>query len=213
VGIVPPFSIAGAGICGSSSPAPASDDVTDAQGGSGVRRLLLGPILLLCVCAPAAALAQSSSSSHASAVRRLGAQVAVYQQATWRWQRITGEARAPSAGRNLAAMSVEDVRGALVLWRRRAARAWQHARHPPHLRAWQCIHRYEATWNDAGAPYYGGLQMDYTFMRRYGATLLARKGTADHWTPLEQIWVAERARSSGRGFFPWPNTARICGLL
>jgi hypothetical protein len=25
--------------------------------------------------------------------------------------------------------------------------------------------------------------------------------------------VAERAYRSGRGFYPWPNTARACGLI
>ncbi len=43
--------------------------------------------------------------------------------------------------------------------------------------------------------------------------LLRRKGTADRWTPVEQMWVAERAHRSGRGFYPWPNTARYCGLI
>ena len=85
--------------------------------------------------------------------------------------------------------------------------------HPPHLSAWTCIHRYEGAWTDTGAPYYGGLQMDLGFQRTYGAALLARKGTADHWTPLEQMWTAEKAFRSGRGFWPWPNTARYCGLL
>ena len=55
--------------------------------------------------------------------------------------------------------------------------------------------------------------MDISFQRTYGAHLLRRKGTADHWTPLEQMWVAERAYRSGRGFYPWPNTARHCGLI
>jgi len=27
------------------------------------------------------------------------------------------------------------------------------------------------------------------------------------------MWVAERAHRAGRGFTPWPNTARSCGLL
>src|SRR5205085_646291 len=63
------------------------------------------------------------------------------------------------------------------------------------------------------APYYGGLQMDLGFQRTYGRYLLARKGTANHWTPLEQMWVAERALRAGRGFYPWPNTARYCGLI
>jgi len=75
-----------------------------------------------------------------------------------------------------------------------------------------CIHRYEASWDDPLGPYYGGLQMDLSFQRAYGGWLLRRKGTADHWTPLEQIWTAEKAFTT-RGFYPWPNTARACGLL
>jgi hypothetical protein len=71
----------------------------------------------------------------------------------------------------------------------------------------------EGSWTDANSPYYGGLQMDMSFMQAYGGSLLRHKGTADHWTPLEQIWVAERAYESGRGFYPWPNTARWCGLI
>ena len=55
--------------------------------------------------------------------------------------------------------------------------------------------------------------MDLSFQRRYGAYLLRRKGTADKWSPIEQMWVAERAHRSGRGFYPWPRTARYCGLL
>jgi hypothetical protein len=55
--------------------------------------------------------------------------------------------------------------------------------------------------------------MDLSFQRAYAAGLLRRKGTADRWTPLEQMWTAERAHRSGRGFYPWPNTARYCGLI
>ena len=55
--------------------------------------------------------------------------------------------------------------------------------------------------------------MDLGFQRAYGQYLLHNKGTADHWTPVEQMWVAERALRAGRGFYPWPNTARYCGLL
>jgi hypothetical protein len=55
--------------------------------------------------------------------------------------------------------------------------------------------------------------MDWGFMARYGQELLRRKGTANLWTPLEQMWVAERAFRSGRGYFPWPNSARNCGLI
>ena len=53
--------------------------------------------------------------------------------------------------------------------------------------------------------------MDLSFQEEYGGWLLRTKGTADRWTPLEQIWVAVRAWRS-RGFSPWPTTARECGL-
>jgi hypothetical protein len=82
----------------------------------------------------------------------------------------------------------------------------------PHRAEWMCIHRGEGPWDDAGAPYYGGLQMDLEFQRDYGLDLLRSKGTADHWTPEEQMRVAERAYRT-RGFWPWPNTAKRCGLL
>ena len=79
--------------------------------------------------------------------------------------------------------------------------------------AFNCVHRYEGAWNAAtGNGYYGGLQMDVSFQRAYGRELLAAKGTANRWTPAEQITVAIRAHAS-RGFWPWPNTARRCGLL
>lgn len=80
-------------------------------------------------------------------------------------------------------------------------------------RAFTCIHSHEGAWDDPNPPYWGGLQMDWTFMRTYGAEFLRAWGTADHWPPAVQIAVAIRAYLSGRGFWPWPNTARLCGLL
>lgn len=77
-----------------------------------------------------------------------------------------------------------------------------------------CIHRYEGSWTAAtGNGYYGGLQMDSDFMRAYGREFLAAYGTADKWPPMVQVAVAMRAYLSGRGFWPWPNSARLCGLL
>jgi hypothetical protein len=76
-----------------------------------------------------------------------------------------------------------------------------------------CIHRFEGAWNDAGAPYWGGLQMDGSFMASYGASFRRTLGTADRWPPFVQVAVAMSAYYSGRGFGPWPNTARYCGLL
>ena len=77
--------------------------------------------------------------------------------------------------------------------------------------SFQCIHEHEGAWDDPNPPYFGGLQMDLEFQRTYAPRLLERKGTADHWTPSEQIAVAMVAFVT-RGFEPWPNTARACGL-
>lgn len=85
---------------------------------------------------------------------------------------------------------------------------------PAHYTGWLCIHRYEGSWADSGDPYWGGLQMDRGFMTTYGSDMISRYGGyANVWPPLVQMVVAERAYASGRGFGPWPNTARHCGLL
>jgi hypothetical protein len=109
-----------------------------------------------------------------------------------------------------ATRSLPRLRQLVRHWRHRAHSAWWHATHPPNLRAWTCIHNYEGSWADSGGPYWGGLQMDLSFQQTYGGWLLHHKGTADHWSRLEQIWVAVRAART-RGFSPWPNTARYCG--
>lgn len=139
-------------------------------------------------------------------------QIRHYRTQTWRWQLLMGAPRTPASRTAIKAPRQFKI-WARDLWKRRAVRARRKASNPPHKAGWLCIHRYEGPWNDPNAPYYGGLQMDISFQRTYGAHLLRRKGTADHWTPLEQMWVAERAYRSGRGFYPWPNTARYCGLI
>jgi hypothetical protein len=143
---------------------------------------------------------------------QLAAQIRRYRQTTWRWQQLMRPPRTPAAGGERDP-SPRYRRWVRDLWRTRAAGARRRALHPPHLAAWLCIHRGEGAWNDPNPTYYGGLQMDIEFQRAWGPELLARRGTADHWTPLEQMWVAERAYRSGLGFTPWPNTARACGLL
>jgi hypothetical protein len=79
--------------------------------------------------------------------------------------------------------------------------------------SFMCIHAYEGAWNDPSAPYYGGMQMDLSFQRAYGREFLNAWGTADHWPVSVQLAVAMRAYLSGRGFYPWPNTARYCNLI
>jgi hypothetical protein len=93
------------------------------------------------------------------------------------------------------------------------ASARQHASARWLVRAFGCIHRHEGAWNDPRAPYWGGLQMDLAFQQHYGREYLRAFGTADRWPPALQIAVAIKAYLSGRGFAPWPNTARLCGLI
>jgi hypothetical protein len=75
-----------------------------------------------------------------------------------------------------------------------------------------CIHKYEGSWTDPNAPYYGGLQMDWNFMENYGASFLERWGTADHWPIWAQIQAGIRGQAV-QGWYAWPNTARLCGLI
>ncbi len=135
-------------------------------------------------------------------------QIDRYRHEAWHWQRTMGH----KLTRNLKDPPA-DVQAKIAVWKRVALKMRTHAQNPPHKRQWLCIHHYEGAWNDPNPPYYGGLQMDLSFQRAYGGGLLSRKGTANNWTPLEQMWTAERAHRAGRGFYPWPNTARYCGLI
>ena len=137
---------------------------------------------------------------------------------TWRWESLMRKPKTPTSYRERRSDDLDSLKRIRNLWRARARTAEYQAEHPPHRGAWLCIHRYERNptqgWRTrTGNGYYGGLQMDIGFQRTYGPELLRRKGTADRWTPVEQMWVAERAHRSGRGFYPWPNTARYCGLI
>lgn len=141
----------------------------------------------------------------------LVADTRTYQRQTWRWQDVMSKKRYP-AGRGELDVSHRYREWVNRLWKQRAVTARTRAQHPPRYREWMCIHRYEGGWSLIDGPYYGGLQMNMEFQRTYGRALLRRKGTADRWSPLEQIWVAERAYHD-LGYQPWPNTARMCGLL
>jgi hypothetical protein len=170
--------------------------------------------LLAAVAVPAIALAVAHGGTAASTrVARVDAgltrSIRHYRVTALRLQHVMG--RPTSRLRTVRHVSLRRARR---IWRLRAVRVRRHfSAGPAHQRAWLCIHRYEASWRDGGGPYYGGLQMDLGFQRRYGGVLLRTKGTADHWTALEQMWIAEKAYRAGRGFYPWPNTARYCGLI
>jgi hypothetical protein len=168
-------------------------------------------VVFLCVLAPPAG-ARGDERIVVPYDDYLVSETRSYKRETWRWQRLMGKRRSPAARGELHPSHLYR-RWVNRLWKTRATRERHRAKHPPRHRQWLCIHRYEGGWRLIDGPYYGGLQMNMEFQRTYGAELLARKGTADRWTPLEQIWVAERAYRSGLGFQPWPNTARMCGLL
>jgi hypothetical protein len=154
----------------------------------------------------------AATKSKEQALTWLGAQIKTYQHTTWHWEHVMGVRATPTSGVALSELGIRDAKAAVARWQRRAAAARRQAQHPPHLAAFMCIHRFEGSWTDTGAPFWGGLQMNYGFQASYGGWLLRSKGTADHWSPLEQIWTAEKAVRS-RGFYPWPNTARYCGLI
>lgn len=96
-----------------------------------------------------------------------------------------------------------------------AAHAMRRAQISSGLRqAFLCIHRFEGAWDsNTGNGYYGGLQMDEHFMSLFGGRFVRRWGTADNWPAWAQLETAVRAHEAGLGFTPWPNTARLCGLL
>lgn len=89
-----------------------------------------------------------------------------------------------------------------------------HKRPLPHwwVRGALCVHSHEGSWRDGGAPFYGGMQMDLGFQAHYGRWALHHYGTADRWPVRVQLRVAYRGWRD-RGWWPWPNTARSCGLL
>jgi Transglycosylase-like domain len=177
--------------------------------------------LIAAVAAPHALRPQASdarSGSKAASASRTLVAIHAHRAATWRWQKVMGARLTPNQFSERQATTVRYLDWLEGLWKARAHRARRKAARPPHMAAWLCIHRHERHpgqgWaTQTGNGYYGGLQMDLGFQRRYGRDLLHRKGTADRWTRLEQMWVAERAHRAGRGFWPWPNTARACGLI
>jgi hypothetical protein len=111
-------------------------------------------------------------------------------------------------------------------WRARIGREQEKANLCPpawFVNAILCIKSHEGDWEDGGDPYWGGIQGDRPFLSTYGPDYWRRHGSprgsvgangwTNHWSHAEQIQTAWRAYKSGRGFHPWPNTARMCGLL
>ena len=144
--------------------------------------------------------------------RRLQREIQQNRGSAVKWALVRGVYIHPASSRHLAASGLPALRLQLrEAVKQKDQQQWI-TQHPPNLPDWLCIHHYEGSWNDTGAPYWGGLQLSLDFQRRYAPRLFRVLGTADHWTPLEQIWAAVNAART-RGFEPWPNTAPRCGLL
>jgi hypothetical protein len=174
--------------------------------------VLLAAVAVVLGAAPALTAASSPLTVAHDPAAVLLDQIDRYRDETWRWERLMGLPRTPFDDTAEHSTNTGYRLWVRSIWRGRARLAHRRASNPPLLDAWMCIHRFEGAWNDPGAPYWGGLQMNMAFQAAYGRELLRSKGTADRWTPLEQIWVAIRAHRT-RGFYPWPNTARACGLI
>ena len=169
--------------------------------------------------------AQANKPVSEKSLKHLRAGVVWQREQAWHWQDISLVQRTKTSYSENKAHSRPYLRWLSHTWNKRRGLAKRYAQNPPHYNEWMCIHGYEGAWNDPNAPYYGGLQMDISFQRAHGWDALQRWGTADNWNPLTQMWVAERAyrglefnngtlyQGSARGFYPWPNTARYCGLL
>jgi len=122
------------------------------------------------------------------------------QKATWHWQDIMLKRHTRPAKPVAHISSLNWLQHVAKYWHKRRLHVRRLAHHPPHLWLWLCIHRQEAPWRNPGVTwdgrpsrYFGGLQMGEWFMWRYAPRLRIRRGRANNWPPLQQIWVAERA--------------------
>lgn len=76
--------------------------------------------------------------------------------------------------------------------------------------AFECVHRFEGAWDsNTGNGYFGGLQFGAREWSRYGGGFAPR---ADLASPPQQM-AAAIAYHAAAGFYPWPKTARACGLI
>ena len=160
--------------------------------------LVLAGVLVLVLAALARPQLADASVSRVSLVE----QIADYRSETWRWQQLMGKPRTPTSYSERKVASASYRTWVRDLWRNRALAAEQRAANPPHRSQWLCIHRYERHpaqgWaTRTGNGYYGGLQMDISFQRTYGAEILRREGHREQLVGARAD-VGRRARPSQR---------------
>lgn len=109
----------------------------------------------------------------------------------------------------------------LAYWNSRIVWARTLSPHPLFARAqaWaagsgpSCVTSKEGgTTTNTGNGYYGRWQADLGFQSSYGPEFVRRWGVASNWPAWAQNIMAFRGWLA-RGWYPWPNTARECGLL
>jgi hypothetical protein len=148
---------------------------------------------------------ERSSSASGGPARLVGARSeSTYQGRTVRWW----------ARRAVQARKDANARKQTIL-RLRQAQAKNAAHFFSWLRGAECVHSKERGadgWaTRTGNGYYGGMQADLSFQRAYGRPYL-KWGTADRWPMWAQLHMAYNGWIA-RGWEPWPNTAKACGLL
>ena len=157
---------------------------------------------------------QRAHRVQAKASRWLVAQAHAYQQTVAHWQHVHGRPHDADAAHGVGVAEPQLPRLGLPALAKRARRRCCGGRSTRRTRrpgAASIATR--APGRRPAAPYFGGLQMDLPSSGATAATCCGRRAPPTNWTPLEQMWVADRALRSGRGFYPWPNTARMCGLI
>ena len=177
-----------------------------------------------CATRPATSPSAASTAGSAVAIPKPPLPHSAFARRIAYTRRLTLELRRIYPGpvtRRYATAHGKTAAATLELWQRRLATATlqvlRYGRRPLPAElssAFLCIHHYEGAWDaNTGNGYYGGLQMDRRFQVLYGSDFVAKWGTADNWPAWAQLQAAVRAYRSGRGFYPWPNTARACGLI
>lgn len=137
-----------------------------------------------------------------------------YRASTWTWNWQAGSRlQRFSKWRPRHSCAYLGYLGLMARKRARSARLMFERWYQAALGRWSCIHSHEGAWNDDNAPFWGGLQMDEGFQRAYGQEFMRLWGYANNWPVWAQLRAADRAHDSGRGYYPWPNTARACGLI
>jgi hypothetical protein len=84
----------------------------------------------------------------------------------------------------------------------------------------RCIARHEGGWeSNTGNGYYGRFQANSDFAWAYGRHYAKRVSYVRFWDGMPHLWPKwaqihmARHGYQARGWSPWPNTARACGLL